>query len=100
MFFYRWRVTIQVRSVLDRSELRWAIVYVTATTPQRACGHRAVWEARNRVLENMTEGDWYVETSVVRDEEGERQEREARKEKELPKKTRRSAPLYDVPKAI
>lgn len=99
MFFYRWTVAISVRSVFDGSELRWALVTVTATTPQRALGHRAVWQARQRLLEDMTEGDWYVESSVARDEEGERRERQARLEKEFPKKAGRRAPLYGMPDA-
>lgn len=96
MFIYKWVVTISIRSVFDRSELRWAIVYVNATTPQRAAGHRAVWEARSRVLENMTEGDWYVETSVVRDAEAEKAAATGAQAKRVAASARGRAPLYDM----
>lgn len=96
MFFYRWLVTIRMRSLLDRSEIRWCLCHIHATTPQRAAGHRSVWEARSRLVENATEGDWFLETEVVRDIDGERNAKATASKNGSDTKASRRALLFEM----
>ena len=65
MYPTRYVVCIDVRSMLEGRLVRTAQAVIVATTPQRAAGHRSVWEMRQRLCEGLKCGDWYFETTVV-----------------------------------
>jgi len=64
MYPIRFKVSINVRSTATCKLLRCCDLIVVATSPQRVMGHRAVWEARSRLIETLKAGTWYLETDV------------------------------------
>lgn len=68
----RWVIQINVRRGDTSALMRTCDLVVVATTPERAMGHRAVWDAHNTVTRGLGVGAWYTETWVRREEEVQR----------------------------